>query len=85
MFTICVSLFFQFYFILFYKGGVIYFNVRTKEIPDFRPSMKGLEDKGLWTLIKEEQVPHYNIEDPALPKSTTVFAFQVHHKERHAI
>lgn len=60
-------------------GGVIYFNVRTKEIPDFRPSMKGLEDKGLWTLIKEEQVPHYNIEDPALPKSTTVFAFQVHH------
>lgn len=62
-------------------GGVIYFNVRTKEIPDFVKPMKELEDKGLWTKIHEAKVEHYKIDDPKLPKLTTVFAFQVHHKK----
>lgn len=63
------------------NGGVICFDVLTKDIPDFRPAMIELEKQGLWTLIKEEQVPHYSIEDSALPKSTPVFAFKVNHKE----
>ena len=41
--------------------------------------MMELQKQGLWTLIKEEEVPHYNNDDPALPKTTTVFAFKVHH------
>lgn len=53
MFIVCVFIFLiKFY--LFYKGGVIYFNVCIKEIFDFRLSMKELEDKGLWMFIKEE-------------------------------
>ena len=67
--------FFNWFSILSFIGGLVCFSLRYNEVDDYQPKMKELEEAGIWEKLSSKKISYFESKD--LPSDAFGFVYKV--------
>ena len=67
--------FFNWFSILSFIGGLICFSLRYNEVDDYQPKMTELEEAGIWEKLSSKKISYFESKD--LPSDAFGFVYKV--------
>ena len=67
--------FFNWFSILSFIGGLICFSLRYNEVDDYQPKMTELEEAGIWEKLSSKKISYFESKD--LPSNAFGFVYKV--------
>ena len=67
--------FFNWFSILSFIGGLVCFSLRYNEVDDYQPKMTELEEAGIWEKLSSKKISYFESKD--LPSDAFGFVYKV--------
>ena len=67
--------FFNWFSILSFIGGLVCFSLRYNEVDDYQPKMMELEEAGIWEKLSSKKISYFESKD--LPSDAFGFVYKV--------
>ena len=67
--------FFNWFSILSFIGGLVCFSLRYNEVDDYQPNMTELEEAGIWEKLSSKKISYFESKD--LPSDAFGFVYKV--------
>ena len=67
--------FFNWFSILSFIGGLVCFSLRYNEVDDYQPKMTELEEAGIWEKLSGKKISYFESKD--LPSDAFGFVYKV--------
>ena len=67
--------FFNWFSILSFIGGLVCFSLRYNEVDDYQPKMTELEEAGIWEKLSSKKISYFERKD--LPSDAFGFVYKV--------
>ena len=67
--------FFNWFSILWFIGGLVCFSLRYNEVDDYQPKMTELEEAGIWEKLSSKKISYFESKD--LPSDAFGFVYKV--------
>ena len=67
--------FFNWFSVLSFIGGLVCFSLRYNEVDDYQPKMTELEEAGIWEKLSSKKISYFESKD--LPSDAFGFVYKV--------